>query len=112
MILPPGLSRFFTRFGCLLCMTTGLQLDNLLHVTWDAHESPDVTQQSIDLIMTAPSVIYKVNLQMQKLLMSLIRAEVSDPTKIDSIEEPYVKAQIMVPQEFVGAMSWVYAVTL
>ena len=27
-----------------------------------------------------------------------------DPTKIATIEEPYVKAQIMVPQEFVGAV--------
>ena len=31
-------------------------------------------------------------------------SEFPDPTKIDSIEEPYVKAQIMVPQEFVGAV--------
>ena len=31
-------------------------------------------------------------------------SEFPEPTKIDSIEEPYVKAQIMVPQEFVGAV--------
>ena len=30
-------------------------------------------------------------------------SEFPDPTKIDSIEEPYVKAQIMVPQEYVGS---------
>ncbi len=34
-------------------------------------------------------------------------SEFPDPTKIATIEEPYVKAQIMVPQEFVGADSLV-----
>ena len=31
-------------------------------------------------------------------------SEFPDPTRIDAIEEPYVKAQIMVPQEYVGAV--------
>lgn len=37
-------------------------------------------------------------------LKCLTHLEFSDPTRIDAIEEPYVKAQIMVPQEYVGAV--------
>ena len=59
---------------------------------------------NIDLIMTAPSVIYKVNMTDGASLGVSNPSEFPDPTKIDSIEEPYVKAQIMVPQEFVGAV--------
>ena len=59
---------------------------------------------NIDLIMTAPSVIYKVNLTDGEALDVSNPSEFPDPTKIASIEEPYVKAQIMVPQEFVGAV--------
>ena len=54
--------------------------------------------------MTAPSVIYKVNMTDSSSLDVSNPSEFPDPTKIDSIEEPYVKAQIMVPQEFVGAV--------
>ena len=59
---------------------------------------------NIDLIMTAPSVIYKVNMTDGASLDVSNPSEFPDPTKIDSIEEPYVKAQIMVPKEFVGAV--------
>ncbi|MBF0845300.1 elongation factor 4, partial [Streptococcus danieliae] len=59
---------------------------------------------NIDLIMTAPSVIYQVNLTDGEVIDVSNPSEFPDPTKIDSIEEPYVKAQIMVPQEFVGAV--------
>lgn len=59
---------------------------------------------NIDLIMTAPSVIYKVNMTDGEALDVSNPSEFPEPTKIDSIEEPYVKAQIMVPQEFVGAV--------
>ena len=59
---------------------------------------------NIDLIMTAPSVIYKVNLTDGEALDVSNPSEFPDPTKIASIEEPYVKAQIMVPQEFVGGV--------
>ena len=41
---------------------------------------------------------------MAKMLEVSNPSEFPDPTKVASIEEPYVKAQIMVPQEFVGAV--------
>ena len=49
--------------------------------------------------MTAPSVIYKVNLTDGESMDVSNPSEFPDPTKIATIEEPYVKAQIMVPQE-------------
>ena len=59
---------------------------------------------NIDLIMTAPSVVYHVNTTDGEMLEVSNPSEFPDPTKVASIEEPYVKAQIMVPQEFVGAV--------
>lgn len=59
---------------------------------------------NIDLIMTAPSVVYHVNTTDSEMLEVSNPSEFPDPTRVDSIEEPYVKAQIMVPQEFVGAV--------
>ncbi|MCU9533762.1 translation elongation factor 4 [Streptococcus sp. CSL10205-OR2] len=59
---------------------------------------------NIDLIMTAPSVVYHVNTTDGEIVEVSNPSEFPEPTRIDSIEEPYVKAQIMVPQEFVGAV--------
>ncbi len=59
---------------------------------------------NIDLIMTAPSVVYHVNTTDGELLEVSNPSEFPDLTKVDSIEEPFVKAQIMVPQEYVGAV--------
>ena len=46
---------------------------------------------NIDLIMTAPSVIYKVNLTDGESMDVSNPSEFPDPTKIATIEEPYVK---------------------
>ncbi|WP_044770283.1 translation elongation factor 4, partial [Streptococcus suis] len=59
---------------------------------------------NIDLIMTAPSVVYHVNMTDGEMIDVANPSEFPDPTKIATIEEPYVKAQIMVPQEYVGAV--------
>ncbi|MGT2772137.1 translation elongation factor 4 [Streptococcus marimammalium] len=59
---------------------------------------------NIELIMTAPSVVYHVNTTDGEVIEVSNPSEFPDPTRIDIIEEPYVKAQIMVPQEFVGAV--------
>ncbi|CAD2076139.1 translation elongation factor 4 [Phocicoccus pinnipedialis] len=58
----------------------------------------------IDLIATAPSVIYKVTLTDGSELKVDNPSQMPDPQKIDYIEEPYVKAQIMVPSDYVGAV--------
>ncbi|RNF41005.1 translation elongation factor 4 [Planococcus salinus] len=57
---------------------------------------------NIDLITTAPSVIYNVHMTDGEVLHIDNPAMMPDPQKIRVIEEPYVKATIMVPNDFVG----------
>ncbi|SOC20786.1 GTP-binding protein LepA [Ureibacillus xyleni] len=59
---------------------------------------------NIDLITTAPSVIYEVYLTDGTSLKIDNPSMMPDPQKIDRIEEPYVKATIMVPNDYVGAV--------
>lgn len=59
---------------------------------------------NIDLITTAPSVIYNVHLTDGETLSVDNPSNMPDPQKIDRVEEPYVKASIMVPNEYVGAV--------
>ncbi|WP_044894745.1 translation elongation factor 4 [Bacillus alveayuensis] len=58
----------------------------------------------IDLITTAPSVIYKVYLTDGTEVQVDNPSNMPDPQKIDRVEEPYVKATIMVPNDYVGAV--------
>ncbi|WP_044747682.1 translation elongation factor 4 [Bacillus alveayuensis] len=58
----------------------------------------------IDLITTAPSVIYHVYLTDGHLVKVDNPSNMPDPQKIDRVEEPYVKASIMVPNDYVGAV--------
>jgi GTP-binding protein LepA len=58
----------------------------------------------IDLITTAPSVIYDVKLTDGTSLRVDNPSMMPDPQKIDEVEEPYVKASIMVPNDYVGAV--------
>jgi GTP-binding protein LepA len=57
----------------------------------------------LDLILTAPSVDYRVTMKDNEVLHISNPAEWPDPNAIASIEEPTVKATIMVPKEYVGA---------
>lgn len=59
---------------------------------------------NIELIATAPSVIYHVNLTNGDMLVVDNPSKLPTPQEIESIEEPYVKAQIMCPSEFVGSV--------
>lgn len=59
---------------------------------------------NIDLITTAPSVIYHVKMTDGTEVQVANPSEMPDPQKIMSIEEPYVKASIMVPNDYVGAV--------
>ncbi|WP_259544858.1 translation elongation factor 4 [Heyndrickxia oleronia] len=58
----------------------------------------------IDLITTAPSVIYNVLLTDGTEVNVDNPSNMPDPQKIDKVEEPYVRASIMVPNEYVGAV--------
>nr|WP_047389973.1 translation elongation factor 4 [Pisciglobus halotolerans] len=59
---------------------------------------------NLDLITTAPSVIYHVHLTDGNEIEVSNPAEMPEPELISSIEEPYVKASIMVPNDYVGAV--------
>lgn len=58
----------------------------------------------LDLITTAPSVTYHVNLHDGSTKNVENPAEMPDVAEIKSIEEPFVKASIMVPNDYVGAV--------
>lgn len=59
-------------------------------------------EHDLNLILTAPSVIYHVYLTNGTMLKIDNPSKLPDFTLVDRIEEPYVKAQIMTPQEYVG----------
>ena len=56
----------------------------------------------LDIITTAPSVIYKITLSDGETKLIDNPAHYPDPTVIEYIEEPWVKAHIMSPSEFLG----------
>ncbi|MFD1431800.1 translation elongation factor 4 [Lacticaseibacillus yichunensis] len=58
----------------------------------------------LDLIMTAPSVDYQVDLTDGTTIEIDNPAELPEPSAIKDIKEPYVKASIMVPNDYVGAV--------
>jgi GTP-binding protein LepA len=58
----------------------------------------------IDLITTAPSVIYEVHMTDGTQMKVDNPSNLPDPQKIDRVEEPYVKATMMAPNEYVGAI--------
>ena len=61
-------------------------------------------EYDIDLITTAPSVIYRVTKTDGEILMVDNPAQLPDPASIATLEEPYVAASIMVPKDYVGAV--------
>ncbi|WP_275452989.1 translation elongation factor 4 [Fructilactobacillus florum] len=58
----------------------------------------------VDLITTAPSVTYRVELNSDETVEVENPAEMPDASQIRAILEPYVKATVMVPNEYVGAV--------
>ncbi|NTQ00676.1 elongation factor 4 [Enterococcus faecium] len=59
---------------------------------------------NLELITTAPSVIYHVNKTDGTTATVDNPADFPEPVTIQDVEEPFVKAQIMVPNDFVGAV--------
>ncbi len=68
----------------------------------------DIVQERIErefdvnLIATAPSVIYRINLENGETIYIDNPAMLPEPQYISSIEEPFVKTDIMAPSEYVG----------
>ena len=59
---------------------------------------------NIDLITTAPSVIYKIHLTNGEIIELHNPADMPEVTNIKYIEEPWIKATILVPDEYLGAV--------
>jgi len=59
---------------------------------------------NLDLITTAPSVVYKIHKTDGTMLEMHNPADMPDPVRIDHIEEPWIKATILVPDEFLGSI--------
>jgi len=58
----------------------------------------------LDLVTTAPGVIYKVYKTNGEMIDLTNPSNLPDPSEIDYMEEPYVNAEIMVTKEYVGSI--------
>ena len=66
-------------------------------------------EYDLDLITTAPSVIYEIHLQHAdaagvKVLHLHNPSDMPDPSRIESIDEPWIEATIYVPDEYLGSI--------
>ena len=61
-------------------------------------------EYDIDLITTAPTVIYEVELKTGEVVEIDNPAQLPELNKIEQIREPFISARILVPQEYVGAV--------
>ncbi|MEO0319747.1 MAG: translation elongation factor 4, partial [Pseudomonadota bacterium] len=59
---------------------------------------------NLDLITTAPSVVYLIHLTDGSSIEMHNPADMPDPVRIDHIEEPWIKATIMAPDDYLGAI--------
>ena len=58
----------------------------------------------LDLVTTAPSVIYQVHLSKGEMIELHNPADLPDPVQIAHIEEPWIRATIFVPDEYLGSV--------
>ncbi len=59
---------------------------------------------NLDLVVTAPTVAYRVMLTSGEELVVHSPADLPDPSRFETIEEPYVDGMIIVPTEFIGVV--------
>ncbi len=58
----------------------------------------------LDLIPTAPSVVYRINMTKGDQIELYNPVDMPDVVRIESIEEPWIKATILVPDEYLGGL--------
>jgi GTP-binding protein LepA len=61
-------------------------------------------EHDMSLILSAPSVLYKVTLNSGKLVEVDNPSYWPDPTDIKNVAEPWIRASIMVPEQYMGAI--------
>jgi GTP-binding protein LepA len=63
-----------------------------------------IREFDLDLIATAPSVVYRIHRTNGQVMELHNPVDMPDPSQIDHIEEPWIKATIMVPDEYLGGI--------
>ncbi len=58
----------------------------------------------LDLVATAPSVVYEIGMTDGTMLELHNPADMPDPVKVDHINEPWIKATILTPDDYLGAI--------
>jgi len=58
----------------------------------------------LDLIATSPSVVYRIHMQKGEIIELHNPADMPDVTKVEMIEEPWITATIMLPDEHLGGV--------
>ena len=61
-------------------------------------------EYDLDLVTTAPSVVYKIKLTNGEAIELHNPADYPDVVKIDTVEEPWIKATIFVPDDYLGSI--------
>lgn len=61
-------------------------------------------EYNLDIVTTAPSVIYKVHKTDGEIIQLANPTDLPEPSEIFMMEEPIIKAEIMVPTEYIGAI--------
>jgi GTP-binding protein LepA len=74
----------------------------LLHM--DVVQERLTREYGLNLVLTAPSVEYKVNMKSGEQKTIHTPAELPDPSLLESIEEPWVDIEILVPQTYIGGI--------
>ena len=63
-----------------------------------------IREFNLNLITTAPSVVYQITLKDKKIINIHNPTDMPDPMKVDYIEEPWIKATIILPEEYLGSI--------
>lgn len=74
----------------------------LLHM--DVIQERLENEYDLDLVCTAPSVVYKIHLKNGEEIILQNPSNFPDPSDIEDCEEPYAKAEIMTPNEYMGSV--------
>ncbi len=61
-------------------------------------------EYNLDLVITAPSVVYRINLRNKEVLMIESPSKLPDLTLVESMEEPVANVTIITPNEYVGGV--------
>ncbi|MFZ1425544.1 MAG: translation elongation factor 4 [Geminicoccaceae bacterium] len=58
----------------------------------------------LDIVITAPSVVYRIHTSSGDTMELHNPADYPDPTRIDHVEEPWIRATILVPDDYLGGI--------